>query len=234
MLFRSSLFMADSAVDSGLNLRDRRFAAPVNEGRDVERFSGMREDKLGDGTCGFTEHVVEHIVEFKVGNGKTVLSAILFAGEHVAEFDAITDEITKLTDAGRRDKAGTDHTAHEQVADPACVLAVGLVALLRFGVLGMRENDMAGLFKDIEDGNPVLTGGFHADFNALILVQPLRKLPQAFGEGGETGFVINGTTIRIGDTDAGENPCFVNVETAAVVKLYFEHKIGRASCRERV
>ena len=211
------LFMADSAVDGGLNLRQRCFAAEVNKGRNIECFSGMCENKLSDGTCGFTEHVSEHNIEFEVGNGQTVLGAVLFAVEHIAEFDAVANEIAELADAGGRDKAGTNHTAHEQIANPAGVLTVGLVSLLRFGVLGVRENDMAGFFKDIEDGNPVLTGGFHADLNTLILVQPLRKLPQAFGESGETGFVIDGATIGIGDTNAGENPCFVNVETAAVV-----------------
>lgn len=185
----------------------------------------MRKNKLGDGTCGFAEHVREHIVEFQVGNGQTILSAVLFPGEHIAELGAIANEIAKLADTGRWDKAGTDHTAHEQITDPAGILTVSLVALLRFGVLGVGENDMAGLFEDVEDGNPVLTGGFHTDLNALILVQPLRKLPQTFGEGCETGFVISCSSVGVGDADTGKDPGFVNVKTTAVVKLDFEHGV---------
>lgn len=168
----------------------------------------MRKNKLGDGTGGFAEDVREHIVEFQVGDGQTILSAVLFPGEHIAELGAIANEIAKLADAGRWDKAGTDHTAHEQVTDPAGVLAVSLVAFLRFGVLGVGENDTASLFEDVEDGNPVLTGGFHTDLNALILVQPLRKLPQTFGEGRETGFVVSCSSAGIGDADAGKDPSF--------------------------
>ena len=57
-------------------------------------------------------------------------------------------------DVGRWYKAGLDHAAHIQVADSLGVLAVGFVALLRLCVFGVGQSDTAGLFKDIEYGNP--------------------------------------------------------------------------------
>lgn len=150
-----SLLMGDSAVHSGLNLGDWGFTAPVNERRDVKRLPGVRQDVLGDGTRGLAEHVREHIVELEVGDGETVLGAILFAGDHVGELHAIANEITKLADDRRRNKAGLDHAAHEQVANPTSVLAVCLVALHGLGVLGMGKRDLTGLFEDVEHGNPV-------------------------------------------------------------------------------
>jgi len=93
-----SLLMRDSAVNSGLNFRGRGFASTVNEGRNIERLTGVSEDILGDGTCGFAEHVGKHIVELEIGDGETVLSAVLFAGNHVAEFGSVANQIAKLPD----------------------------------------------------------------------------------------------------------------------------------------
>lgn len=171
-----SLLMGDSAVHSGLNLGDWGFTAPVNERRDVKRLPGVRQDVLGDGTRGLAEHVREHIVEFEVGHGETVLGAILFAGDHVGELAAIANQVTELTDDGRRDKAGLDHAAHEQVANPTSVLVIRLVALHGLGVLGMGERNLAGLFEDVEHGNPILTRRFHADLRAVQLRQPTTKV----------------------------------------------------------
>ena len=83
-----SLLMGDSAVHSGLNLGDRSLAAAVNERRDVERLPGVRQDMLGDGTRGLAEHVGKHIVELEVGDGETVLGAVLFAGVTAAQLPA--------------------------------------------------------------------------------------------------------------------------------------------------
>ncbi len=76
----------------------------------------------------------------------------------------------------RRDKGRLDHVAYEQVANPLGILPVSLVALLRLCVLGVSEGDEAGFFEDAEDRNPELTGRFHADFLAIVLVKPDRQL----------------------------------------------------------
>ena len=224
-----SLLMGDSAVHSGLNLGDWGFTAPVNERRDVKRLPGVRQDVLGDGTRGLAEHVREHIVEFEVGHGEAVLSAVLLAGDHVGELHAIANQIAKLANDWRRDKAGLDHAAHEQVANPAGVLAVCLVALHGFGVLWMGERDLAGLFEDIEYGNPVFPGGFHADLCTVILRQPCGEVSQTLGEGLKTGFIILGSVVVVSNTNASVNPGLVNVETAAVIQNDFEHGVPPAN-----
>lgn len=77
---------------------------------------------------------------------------------------------------------------------------------------------MTGLFKDIEHGNPILAGGFHADFRIVVLLKPRSKVSQALGKGRETGFVVLGSAVIVRDTDAGKDKVLVNVETAAVVE----------------
>ena len=223
-----SLLMGDGAVYSGLNLRNWGFTAPINERRDVKRLPGVRQNELGDGTCGFAEHVRKHIVELEIGHGEAVLGAVLFASDHVGEFDTIANKVTKLAYDGRRDKAGLDHAAHEQVANPAGILAIRLVALHGLGVLGMGERDLAGLFKDVEHGNPVFPGGFHADLCAVQLRQPITKVSKTSGESGKPGFMVIGSVMTVSDANASVNPGLVNVEAAAVIQDDFEHGVPPA------
>ena len=220
-----SLLMGDSAVHSGLNLGDWGFTAPVNKRRDVERLPGVRQDILGDGTRGLAEHVREHIVEFEVGHGETVLSAVLFAGDHVGELHAVANQIAKLADDGRRDKAGLDHAAHEQVANPTSVLAIRLVALHGLGVFGVSERNLAGLFEDVEHRNPIFPRRFHADLRAAQFRQPTAKVSKTFGESSEPSFVVMSLVVTVSNANASVNPGLVNVKTAAVVQNDFEHGV---------
>ena len=87
----------------------------------------------------------------------------------------------------------------------------------------MSKDDVTGLFKDIEHGNPILAGGFHADFRTVVLLKPRSKVSQALGKSRETGFVVLGSAVIVRDTDAGKDKVLVNVETAAVVEDDFEH-----------
>jgi len=188
----------------------------------------VRQDILGDGTCGLAEHVREHIVEFEVGHGETVLGAILFTGDHVGELGTVANQIPKLTNDGRWDKAGLDHAAHEKVANPAGILTICLVALHGLGVLWMGECNLAGFFKDVEHGNPVFPGGFHTDLCAVILRQPCGEVSQTLGEGLKARFVILGSVMIVSNANASVNPGFVNVQTAAIIQDDFEHGVPPA------
>ena len=100
------------------------------------------------------------------------MSPVLFAGQHVCELGTVPEKVTELADGSRWNKAGLDHPAHNEITDPFGILAVGLVALLRFCIFGMGKCNVTGFFKDVEDGNPVLAGRFHADEFAVILLKP--------------------------------------------------------------
>ena len=192
------------------------------------RLPRVCQDILGDGTCGLAEHVREHIVELEVGHGEAVQGAVLFTGDHVGELGTVANQIPKLTNDRRRDKAGLDHTAHEQVANPTSVLAIRLVALHGLGILWMGECNLAGFFEDVEHGNPVFPGGFHTDLCAVILLQPCGKFSQALGEGLKARFVILGSVVIVGNANASVNPGFVNVQAAAIIQDDFEHGVPPA------
>ena len=113
-----------------------------------------------------------HIIQFEIGDGQTVLSAVLLTGQHIRQLDAVTDKVAKMANSWRWDKGRLDHAAHEQVTDPAGILTVGFVSLLWFGVLGMGKGYLAGFLQYIEYRNPVLASGFHADFLTVVFLKP--------------------------------------------------------------
>ena len=100
------------------------------------------------------------------------MSAVLFLGQHIGEFYTVSYQVAELTNVRRRDKAGLDHAAHIQVTGPLGVLTVGFITLLRFGVLGVGQRDLAGLFEDVEHRHSVFPCGFHADVRAEVFGKP--------------------------------------------------------------
>lgn len=100
------------------------------------------------------------------------MSPVLFSGEHIRQLDTITNKVTEMTNVSWWDKTSLDHPTHKEVTDPSGILAVGLVAFLRFCVFGMGKGNITGFLKDVEDGDPILTGRFHADEFTLILLKP--------------------------------------------------------------
>jgi hypothetical protein len=88
----------------------------------------------------------------------------------------------------------------------------------------MSECNIAGGFEDVEDGDPVFTGRFHADFSAFVLRKPFGQLFQTFCEGRKAGLLVFNTTALIGDTDTGIDPGLVNIQTAAFAANDLEHR----------
>ena len=81
----------------------------------------------------------------------------------------------------------------------------------------MRQRYGAGLFQNIEYGNPILPGRFHADLKTGMFCKPVRQLPQSSGKGREASLFIFRSSVRVGDSDTGENPGLVYVESATVL-----------------
>ena len=87
-------------------------------------------------------------------------------------FATITHQIAKLTNRSRRDKTGLNHAAHEQIANPLSILAIGFIPLPWSGILWMREDYVTTFFEDVEDRNPIFTGGFHTNILTGIFGEP--------------------------------------------------------------
>lgn len=148
---------------------------------------------------------------------ETVQNTVLFAGQHIGELCTVAHQVPELPDIRRWNKAGLDHTAHIQVANPFCVLTVSFVTLLRLRVFGMCQCDPAGLFEDVEYGNPVFSCGFHTDIRTGILGEPVSQLPQSFGERRKASLLVFRSSVSVGDADAGIDPGLVNIQTTTVL-----------------
>ena len=127
-----------------------------------------------------------------------------------------------MTDFGGWDKGRLDHVTHEQITDPFGILTVGLISLLRFGVLGVSKNDIACFLKDIEHRDPVFTGGFHAHVRTVIGGKSCGEFPQTSGERGESLFFVFCPAVGIGNTDTGKDPGFVDIKATTVETKDFE------------
>lgn len=183
----------------------------------------MIKDKFSDGTGGFSKDITEDVVQLEIGDSQTVLPPVLLTGEDIGKLHAVTNQITKMADVGGRDKAWFNHIAHEKITDPFGILAVSLIALLRLGVLRMGKGDKDRLFEEVKDGNPILTGRFHADFLTGVLGKPKGQFLKTFGEGRETSLLVLSKTVCIGNADTGIDPGLVDIQTAAVFTENFEH-----------
>ena len=98
--------------------------------------------------------------------------------------------------------------------DPFGILFVVLVSFHSGNPLWVRDNDMAGIFKDIPDGDPILAGALHANVFAVVFKQPLLECNETVVEGGEPLLVIMRHNILTGN-DCGDEKSFVNIDAAA-------------------
>ena len=92
----------------------------------------------------------------------------------------------------------------------------------------MCQCHQIGLFEDVEDRNPELTGRLHANFLTAVLVKPESQLLQAHGEGQEASLKVFGTRVCISDADAGIDLGLVNVQSTAILTENFEHGVPPA------
>ena len=132
----SCLMCADTAIDGSLNFLGRRFEFFAQEGSYVK--GGIRfKQSGGNGRGSLAEDIREHIIQFDIGNCKTVLGTVLFPGGETCEFGAVAHQISELTDVGGRDKAAGDKTVLENIGNPLGILLVGLLATDGLDILGM-------------------------------------------------------------------------------------------------
>ena len=127
-----------------------------------------------------------------------------------------------MSDFRGKDKTRLCHVVHEEVTDPFGILAIRLVPFLGLGILGMRKGDKTGVFKDVEDGNPVFAGRLHADLEAGVFGKPVSQLLQSFGNGKEAGLPIPCKAVGVGNPDACIDPGLVDVKPTAVFAKDFK------------
>ena len=67
---------------------------------------------------------------------------------------------------------------------------------------------VAGILQNIENRNPVFSGGFHADLSTIMVKKPLFQRFEVRIEGMEPLFDISGNTLIVCDSNGGNNKFF--------------------------
>jgi hypothetical protein len=192
----------------------RGFAESVDERRDIEVTVRMEQQLLCDSGSALAEYVGEHIVELAIGDGKAVLRAVLLAGGEICQLRAIAHKVAKLPDFKGRDKTAGNKIGFEDVGDPLCVAHVGFLAPYGFDIFGMREDDFAGCFEDVVDGDPIFPCGFHTNIFAVVFRQPCRQPAKITGKRGKPALFVSRDAFAVGCRDTGDDEGLVDIDPA--------------------
>ena len=148
---------------------------------------------------------------------------IFLAGSEVGKFPAVTYQIPKLANICRWDEAPGDEVVLEDVGNPLGVPLVRFLTPNGFHIFGVGEDNVTGLLQNIVDGNPVLSGRFHAHIFAVVLSQSGSAAVQISGKGGEPLALVGGHALLIGRSDAGNDEGLVDIHPAADTVNNFKH-----------
>ena len=195
-----SLFNTQFSIHSSKDFLVGDFHAFGTKHGNISNFlCGVFQQTSCDCGSSFAEHIREHIVQFDIGNGETVLRTILFSGREVGELPAITHLVLKLADIRRRNKTPGNQVVLENVRNPLGVL----LASNCLDILRVSKDDLTGWFQDIVNGNPVFPRGLHTNILAVVLRQPSGTTAQVAGEGGKPLARVSGNTLAVRSGNAG-------------------------------
>lgn len=135
----------------------------------------------------------------------------------IKTFDRLLNGISQIREQFENGSQPVPDEHAEAAALPVC-----FVAALRFSIFGMRQRDLTGLFQNIVNRNPILTGGFHTDLFAIVFDEPIGQVVQPFREGRKARLLVLGAPVRVGNTDTGVNPGLVDVKSTTIFTKDFK------------
>lgn len=100
------------------------------------------------------------------------MRSVLLTSGKTGKFSTITKQIPKLADICRRDKTPCNKVVFEDVGNPLGVAFSGFLISNRFRIFRVSEDNGAGAFQNVVDGNLILPCEIHAHIFAVILSQP--------------------------------------------------------------
>jgi len=172
----------------------------------------------------FPKSVGKDRAECNVGDSEGILEPHLLAGALIDKFVTVTVKFPELTDFLHRDVAGGNDVKLEKVDNPHGIFVVSFLPLNGPDVLRVGNNDMEMGFKDIENRDPVFTGGFHTDLSAVVFQEPVAAGNEVRIKGSEPLFLISGNAFEVSGSDTDGDKFFVDVHTGTVVMNDTQHK----------
>lgn len=157
-------------------------------------------------------------------DSESVLVAVLLASVTGNEFEAVAGIFPEDADGLVRDEAARNEAEPEKVADPFGILGVILIPLDGFDPFGVSDGDIHLSLKDVEDRDPVLAGGFHADIVTVIVKQPFFETADVPIESGKAFFTVRRLYAIGGFDDCGNEERFMDIDaTTGFVDNFHGH-----------
>ena len=88
----------------------------------------------------------------------------------------------------------------------------------------MSKNNVASLFQDIVNGNPILSRRFHTNILVVVCDKLLGTKAKIFCERRKAFAFVGGNTLLVGGSNAGIDEGFVDVHSTADWVNDFKHK----------
>ena len=172
---------------------------------------------IRNGNCGFTKHIGHNGIQCHVADSKRILKTVLLTASHGCELVAVASKLSQDADVQIWDKAAFHKAKTKQITDPLGIFRIILVSLDSLYPFWIGNNDPdLSLFQNVEYRSPILSGGFHADIQAVVFQEPGGKTVQIRVKGAESLFLIVWLQTVCGSGDDGSHhKCFVNIYTAA-------------------
>ena len=161
---------------------------------------------------GLPKHIGDYGIQRQIAHSESVLETILFTGTHGYELTPIAGELTENMDVLTWDVTAGNQSHAKQIDDPLRIFFIILVALHSGNPLRVCDNNMAGIFQDIPNRNPLLAGTLHTNVFAIVFKQPLFERNETVVKGREPFLVVTWRNILTGN-DCGDEKSFVNIDT---------------------
>ena len=111
----------------------------------------------------------------------------------------------------------------KDVSNPLGVPLICFLAPYCFHILGVSEDNAAGMLQNVVNGNPVLSSGLHAHIFAVVFCQPSRAPAQISGKGGKPLALVGCHSVVIGRSNTGNDKGLVDIHPTADRVDNFEH-----------
>ena len=168
-----------------------------------------------DFSCCLAERVRKHAGDADIGNGHTVLNAVLLRRFHADQFEAVSGKFPELAEIFGRDKGTSYKVKFVEVGNPFGILFIRFLAFDSFNIFGMCKADLYVLFEIIKNRNPILSCGFHTNVITIILDEPVVKPLNIRVDGWKRFLLVFGYSILVSGYDGCNDNIFVDIKSTA-------------------
>ena len=180
------------------------------------RIKVIRSDQvIRNRRCRFPKHIRNDCIKSNITDGKGILEAVFFAAFAACQLEPVTGIFPQNADIFAGDKTSGYKAEPEKIPDPFGILGIIFVAFYSFNPLRVGNGDVNPVFQEVKDGDPVLSGRFHADIKAGIIKEPLLEMPDITVESRESLLLIRGLETFDGFDNCGNEKSFMDLDATA-------------------